>query len=143
MIALVTQRTKVSDSTKILRELNSAQRWTARRVFNSADGPDLLVVIGEELAALGSTTRTLDIGATITGLKFSSGYYLPPSSITVGVPDVLVTINSTSGAIVSLAPYAATQLKSTAPTQPGVIQGPFSAIYDGRGKNLAPGGALR
>lgn len=66
MVALVTQRTKVSDATKIVRELNSALRWVARRVYNTADGPDLLVTVGQELATLVATTRDYDLGTAFT-----------------------------------------------------------------------------
>lgn len=61
MLDLCQQWTKVSDKTKRLNALKKAYRWAVRRVFNSEDGPDLLATIGEELAALGATTQTLDI----------------------------------------------------------------------------------
>lgn len=59
------QWTKVSSQTKRLVALKKAYRWAVRRVFNSEDGPDLLATIGEELAALGATTKTLDIKALL------------------------------------------------------------------------------
>ncbi len=55
------QWTKVSSQAKRLVALKKAYRWAVKRVFNSEDGPNLLATIGEELSALGATTKTLDI----------------------------------------------------------------------------------
>ncbi len=67
MVDLCKQRTKVSDDTKILRELNSAYEWAVTEVFKSADGPQLLVKVGEEITALVATTRDYDLEAALTG----------------------------------------------------------------------------
>ncbi len=66
MLDLLQSRTRVTNRAKKLGELRSAYRWVVRRVFNSADGPDLLATIGEELPPLAAVTRTLDIGAAVT-----------------------------------------------------------------------------
>lgn len=68
MVALITQRTKIASRTKIFAELDSAFRWVVRRVYNSADGPDLLTTVGDELPALVAVTKTLDIAAQVTGV---------------------------------------------------------------------------
>jgi hypothetical protein len=70
MFDLIQQRTKVSDKTKILRELTAAYRWVARRVFMSSSGPDLLATYGEELTALADTTREYDLGGNVAGGEF-------------------------------------------------------------------------
>lgn len=70
MLALMKQRTKVGDQEKLLNELRSAYRWVVRRVYNSADGPDLLMTIGEELPAFVAITRNYDLGANVVGGEF-------------------------------------------------------------------------
>ncbi len=67
MLALLQQRTKIASKTKRINELRAAYRWVVRRVFNTADGPDLLCTIGEELPALVAVTRTYNLGAAVTG----------------------------------------------------------------------------
>ncbi len=67
MIALLKQRTKINDATKILNELRVAYRWAVNRVFKSADGPQLLMTVGEELPALVATTRDYDLESNLVG----------------------------------------------------------------------------
>lgn len=64
MLDALKWRTKKRDITELLIELNSAARWTARRVYNSEGGPDLLSTFGAELS-IGSTTKSYDLGANV------------------------------------------------------------------------------
>lgn len=64
MLDTLQRRTKIADRVKLIAELKSAYRWAARRIYNTAGGPELLMVLGEELTALASTTRDLDLSAT-------------------------------------------------------------------------------
>ncbi len=82
MIDLVSQRTKIKDPTKVLAELRAAFEWAVNRIFKSADGPQLLITVDEELPAFSGTTREYDLEAnldnSILGLqslsaKLSSG----------------------------------------------------------------------
>jgi hypothetical protein len=67
MIALLKQRTKIGDASKVLRELQEAYKWAVNRIFKSADGPQLLVTVGEELPALVATTRDYDLESNLVG----------------------------------------------------------------------------
>lgn len=74
MLALLSQRTKIKNDPKVLNELRVAYRWAVNRIFKSADGPQLLVTVGEELPALLATTRDYDlesnlVGGTLLGLQ--------------------------------------------------------------------------
>ena len=65
IIAQVQARTKMPSTTKIGNELKAAYRWAMRKVFNTENGPDLLVTIGEE-HTMSSRTRTYDLAANTT-----------------------------------------------------------------------------
>ncbi len=67
MLTLISQRTKVKNDPKVLNELRAAYRWAVNRIFNSADGPQLLVTVGEELPALVATTRDYDLETNLVG----------------------------------------------------------------------------
>lgn len=67
MIELVGQRTKVRDESKILIELAAAYAWAVNEVYKSADGPQLLCTVGEEIAALAAVTRDYDLESNLTG----------------------------------------------------------------------------
>lgn len=67
MLALLKQRTKIADPTKLLLELRDAYRWAVNKIYKSSDGPQMLVTVGEELTALAATTREYDIEANISG----------------------------------------------------------------------------
>lgn len=77
MLDLLKQRTKITDQSKCLRELKVAYRWAVNEIYKSADGPALLVTVGEELPALLATTRDYDLesiiatagGGTLLGLQ--------------------------------------------------------------------------
>lgn len=67
MLTLLTERTKVTNRSRLLNELRSAYRWVGRRVFNSADGPDLCSVLDEEIDPLTEVTRSVDLGVLLQG----------------------------------------------------------------------------
>lgn len=60
MVRRIKHRTKLADDYKVLIELQDAAEWAGRRVYNSENGPDLLITMGEEVA-LAARTRTLDL----------------------------------------------------------------------------------
>lgn len=64
MTDLLYQRTKISDRSKLLRELRVAYRWAVNEIFKSADGPQLLIKVGEELTLVG-TTRDYDLESNL------------------------------------------------------------------------------
>lgn len=67
MLDLLYQRTKISDQDKLLRELRDAYDWAVSEIFISADGPQLLMTVGEELPVLVSTTRNYNLEAALVG----------------------------------------------------------------------------
>lgn len=67
MLTLLQERTKVSTRSRLLNELRAAFRWVGRRVYNSANGPDLCMVPDEEVDPLTEVTRTLDLGILLQG----------------------------------------------------------------------------
>jgi hypothetical protein len=67
MLDLLKQRTKIQDPTKLLLELRAGYRWAVNKIYKSADGPAMLVTIGEELTALVATTRDYNIESHISG----------------------------------------------------------------------------
>jgi len=79
---------------------------------------------------------------TITGIKYVNLYYSNPITLTPNTSDALVSIDSTTGQIATIAPYVATrggalQAKSGALT----FTAHFTGVFDAHGKNLAPSGA--
>lgn len=74
MLALLYQRTKIADQPKLLNELRDAYDWAITKIFVSADGPQMLITVGEELPVLAATTRNYDletnlVGGTLLGLQ--------------------------------------------------------------------------
>lgn len=67
MLDLLYQRTKIADEAKLLRELRDAYDWAVTEIFVSADGPPMLVTVGEEITALIATTRNYDLETALTG----------------------------------------------------------------------------
>lgn len=84
---------------------------------------------------------------SITGLKYTNGYYsqivnaLP--DIGSGDTDVLISFDSTTGQVTSLAPFVQTRtaLKPRSQSLGTMFQARFSAVWDGKGHDLAPNGA--
>lgn len=65
MVDLVRDRSKQSDTAKILRELRAAFRWCSTKVFLVAGGAELLSTIGQELT-LAADTRDYDLADNVT-----------------------------------------------------------------------------
>jgi len=81
---------------------------------------------------------------TITGLKYSNGYFFNPVSITPSTTDVLVSLDSTTGSITSVAPFVAvrgTSLSKSSGAGTVSYSAHFTGVWDAHGKNLAPSGA--
>jgi hypothetical protein len=79
---------------------------------------------------------------TVTSIKYVNAYYSNPIVVSPGTSDALVSIDSTTGQITSVAPFVATRGASLQ-HKSGSLQytAKFTAIYDAHGKNLAPYGA--
>lgn len=86
MIRRIKDRTKHTNDSLIVGELNAAQGWAYNRLYNSENGPDQLESIANEIT-LNARTRTYDLGASITGtlygikllwLRFSSETVFSP-----------------------------------------------------------------
>lgn len=69
MVDAVKSRTRQTDDTKVVRELNSSLDWAYTKVFNSAGGPDILLTFGTE-KTMAAVTRVYDMGANITGTLY-------------------------------------------------------------------------
>jgi len=67
MLSILTQRTKISKPDRLLAELRVAYRWAVNEIFKSADGPQLLMTVGEELPVLAATTRNYDLETNLVG----------------------------------------------------------------------------
>lgn len=65
IISQVKDRTKHTSSPKVGNELKTAYRWAMRKVFNTENGPDLLVTLGEE-HAIAARTRTYNLISNCT-----------------------------------------------------------------------------
>ena len=78
---------------------------------------------------------------SITGVKYQNTYFTGATSVTPNSPDVLVTLDGTSGQINTIAPFFATRGQTL--HQPGspTYTAHFTAVYNAHGKNLAPQGA--
>lgn len=69
MITRLKNRTFNTNDLKLIGELNSARNWAWMRVYNSENGPDLLLSIDNE-KTMASRTRDYDLGANITGTLY-------------------------------------------------------------------------
>ena len=78
----------------------------------------------------------------ITSLIYTNNYRGASHSYSPDTSDVLVSIDSTSGQISSVAPFTAVRGTPIQSTKGSLeYRGKFSAVYDMNGKNLAPNGA--
>jgi len=77
----------------------------------------------------------------VTTLSYTNSYYVPPVSVTVDSPQVLVSFDPTTGQIATVASFVS--MKKGASTRDAsrlVFNGTFTGVYDRTGKNIAPGG---
>lgn len=70
LVTSVKERTRHQDDTRVVRELNSSLDWAYTKVFNSTNGPDLLMTFDTELT-MAAVTRDYDLGANVTGTLYS------------------------------------------------------------------------
>ena len=73
---------------------------------------------------------------------------VPGTAVSPSIPNgstgALVAFSASQGTVVAVVPYAANRSASLKPTRVGenvTYSGNFTAVFDGSGKNLAPGGA--
>jgi hypothetical protein len=99
-------------------------------------------------APAGGSELIFDIHATsLTGLKFTNCYYGQITSVipaeSSAVSDVLVTFDSSTGLVGTIAPFIAkrTALKQTQQGSGLTYQAQFTGVWDAKGHNLAPNGA--
>lgn len=98
--------------------------------------------------ANGSNDLIYDVhSSSITGLKYTTGYYCQIvnaySNIPSGSTDVLVSFNSQTGQIGTIAPFIQSRA-AVKPTRRGSglsFQANFLAVFNAKGQNLAPSGA--
>ena len=90
---------------------------------------------------------TITTSTGMTSLKFlnlSQSLIPVTPTLPAGTTGALVLFNASTGNVSSVLPYAANRSASLKPTRAGdsiTYSGNFTAIFDGSGKNLAPGGA--
>ena len=93
----------------------------------------------------GSGPFVYDVHADdITSLKYTNSYYVPATTVTPGVSDAVVTVDSSAGAIQSIAPFVLTRgssVKSVRTASGLQFTAHFTGVWDSHGKNLAPNGA--
>ena len=80
----------------------------------------------------------------LTSIKYTNSYYVAAITVTPGVSDALVTVDSSLGAIQSVAPFVLTRGSQVMPvsTAAGLqVIAHFTGVWDSHGKNLAPYGA--
>lgn len=82
-------------------------------------------------------------GSSITGIKYTSGYYSQIVSIPAGSTDVLVSFDSTSGKVENVAPFIRARTAAQPVRQGSDLQFKehFLGAFDAKGHNLAPNGA--
>ena len=93
---------------------------------------------------------SLTTSAGLASISYSSvseagvpGVALSPA-IPAGSTGALVSFNAATGKVSSVLPYAANRSATVKPTKHGDVltyTENFTAVYDDKGKNLAPGGA--
>jgi len=89
----------------------------------------------------GGNSLIYTIGAdSITEIAYTNVYSGLVTTFAPNVPSAVVSIDGYSGQIDVVAEALATPKASTTPAR-AVYDGKFSAIYDSKGKNLAPSGA--
>jgi len=82
----------------------------------------------------------------VTSIKYTNSYYVPATTVTPGVSDTLVTVDSSLGAIQAVAPFVVTRGSKVKPvrTASGLqYTAHFTGVWDANGKNLAPSGASK
>lgn len=90
---------------------------------------------------------TITTNTGMSSLKFVNlAQSLAPVTPTLpsGTTGALVSFNASSGLVASVLPYAANRSARIKPVRSGdnaTYAGHFTAVFDGAGKNLAPGGA--
>jgi len=87
MVELVKDRSRQSDSAKVLRELRAAFRWALNRIYMTEGGPDLISTIGQELT-MSADTRDYNLAANVTNFLGLKGLWLKLSSDSVFTPMV-------------------------------------------------------
>ena len=124
--------TQIQSGFESLVAFTATTNSTATATLNSTNAP-------------GSTGPLVyDLHAdSITGIKYTNAYYDAPVSIAPGTTDALVTIDSTTGEVSLVAPFAATRGTSVTSTKTSKglqYLARFTGVWDAHGKNLAPNG---
>lgn len=66
----VRETTRQRDETKIVRALNQGKDWAWTKVYNSTNGPDVLMSFDTE-KTMSSVTREYDLGANVSGTLYA------------------------------------------------------------------------
>jgi len=103
--------------------------------------------ITPETSGASSADLIFDVHASsLPGLNYTNGHYALKTaalSSPSGTTDVLVSFNSLTGKVDTIAPFIASRI-AAGPVRQGtdlVFQAKFSGVWNEKGKNLAPQGA--
>lgn len=113
----------------------------------TASNPSSATVVPETSSATGADL-VFDIHAnSLTGLMFTNCYYGQVNTVIPGqsssVTDVLISFNSSTGQVDTIAPFVSNRGAAKPAVQGGdlVFDARFSGVWNGKGKNVAPNGA--
>jgi hypothetical protein len=111
--------------------------------FNATTPSSTTVTLLDQTPAQGTGPFVYDVhGQTLNNVTYTNNYYGAIHPATLDASDCLVSIDSTTGQVTSIAPFLVARgipLQSSKASLEFHAQ--FLAVYDGNGKNLAPTGA--
>jgi len=111
--------------------------------FNATTPSSTTVTLLDQTPAQGTGPFVYDVhGQTLNNVTYTNNYYGAIHPATLDASDCLVSIDSTTGQVTSIAPFLVARgipLQSSKASLE--FHAHFTAVYDGSGKNLAPTGA--
>jgi len=111
--------------------------------FNATTPSSTTVTLLDQTPAQGTGPFVYDIhGENLSNVTYTNNYYGAIHPATLDATDCLVSIDSTTGQVTSIAPFLValgTPLQSSKASLE--FHAHFSAVYEKNGKNLAPAGA--
>ena len=111
----------------------------------TATTPSAATVTATQPGTNGNGPFVYDVHADdVTSIKYTNGYYDAPTTVTTGVSDAIVTVDSAAGLVQSVSPFVLTRGSSIKPVQVAAglqYTAHFTGVWDAHGNNLAPNGA--
>ncbi|HWD41893.1 MAG TPA: hypothetical protein VG944_23840 [Fimbriimonas sp.] len=108
----------------------------------SATTPSKLTITQQSPGTSGSPSVFLAKADAVTKIVYSNSYYGALTAITpTGSTQALISISTTSGQVDAIGPLAEPATLSSAAANRLAYDGKFTALYDAKGKNMAPAGA--